>query len=269
MTGAIEAAVERLLGVAVAGVRPMTGGDLSSVSRVALVDGRTVIAKCGAQAAAEARMLAALADRAVPASTVLGVDGEVLLMTELDAGGRLDGAAWADLAAVLARLHRDDGGRYGWNEDYAFGPVAIGNRWRDDWPAFWAEQRLCCHLPHLPGALGRRIEALGRRVGELLPARPPAALLHGDLWGGNVLVAGGRISGLIDPACYHGDCEVDAAMLTLFDAPPERFFDALELAEGWRERQPVYRLWPLLVHVRLFGGGYVGSAETALRTVWF
>ena len=269
MTGAIEAAVGRLLGVAVAGVLPMTGGDLSSVSRVALADGGTVIAKCGAQVAAEARMLAALAEREVPAPAVLGVDGEVLLMIELDAGDRLDGAAWDDLAAVLARLHRGDAGRYGWDEDYAFGPVTIGNRWGEDWPAFWAEQRLYCHLPHLPAALGRRIEALGRRIGALLPKRPPAALLHGDLWGGNVLVAGGRISGLIDPACYHGDREVDVAMLTLFDAPPERFFETLELAEGWRERQPLYRLWPLLVHVRLFGGGYVGSVEAALRAVGF
>lgn len=269
MTGAIEAAVERLLGVPIADIRPMAGGNLSSVSRVALADGRTVIAKCGAQVAAEARMLAALAEREVPAPAVLGVDGEVLLMTELDAGGRLDGTAWVDLAAVLARLHRGDAGRYGWDEDYAFGPVAIGNRWRDDWPAFWTEQRLCCHLPHLPAALGRRVEALGRRICELLPARPSAALLHGDLWGGNVLVADGRISGLIDPACYHGDREVDVAMLTLFDAPPERFFETLDLAEGWRERQPVYRLWPLLVHVRLFGGGYIGSAEAALRAVGF
>lgn len=58
-------------------------------------------------------------------------------------------------------------------------------------------------------------------------------------------------------------------MLTLFDAPAEQFFSALNLAEGWRERQSVYRLWPLLVHVRLFGGGYVASAEKALEAIGF
>jgi hypothetical protein len=48
---------------------------------------------------------------------------------------------------------------------------------------------------------------------------PPAALLHGDLWGGNLLVREGRLAAFIDPACYHGDAEVDLAMLCLFDDP--------------------------------------------------
>jgi fructosamine-3-kinase len=270
VTGAITAAVERVLGVGVAGVAAMAGGDLSSVSRVTLADGRVVVAKKGVGIAAEAGMLAALSAQGVPVPVVLGQDGDVLVMTLVPGGGRLAAAAWDDLAQVLARLHRGDAGRYGWHEDYAFGPVTIGNRWSADWPAFWAEQRLCCHLAHLPPALGRRIEALASRISELLPARPPAALLHGDLWGGNIMVAdNGRIGGLIDPACYHGDREVDVAMLTLFDAPPERFFQTLDLADGWRARQPLYRLWPLLVHVRLFGGGYIGSAEAALKMVGF
>lgn len=209
MSQAIRAAAERLLNAAVGTIRPMAGGDLSSVNRVVLEDGRTVIAKRGAQVAAEARMLGALARRNVPAPAVLGVDRGVLLMSELDAGSRLEGTAWNDLAAVLARLHGNDARRYGWEEDYAFGPVAIGNSWSEDWPSFWAERRLYCHLPYLPATLRPQIEALGRRIGELLPASPPAALLHGDLWGGNVMVADERITGLIDPACYYGDREVD------------------------------------------------------------
>jgi len=269
MSQAIGAAVERLLNAAVVTIRPMAGGDLSSVNRVVLEGGRIVVAKRGAQVATEARMLGELAQRNVPAPAVLGVDGGVLLMSEVDAGSRLGGAAWDDLAAVLARLHGNDARRYGWEEDYAFGPVTIDNGWSEDWPAFWAERRLYCHLPHLPAMLRRQIEALGRRIGELLPARPPAALLHGDLWGGNVMVADERITGLIDPACYYGDREVDVAMLALFDAPPEQFFSALNLAEGWRERQSIYRLWPLLVHVRLFGGGYITSAEGALKAIGF
>src|SRR5256885_260509 len=59
-----------------------------------------------------------------------------------------------------------------------------------------------------------------------LPARPTPALLHGDLWGGNILVAGDRVSGLIDPACYHGHTEVDLAMLGLFDQPDAAFYEA-------------------------------------------
>jgi fructosamine-3-kinase len=260
------AAIARLVGSTVRSIEPMTGGDLSSVSRVVLADGRTIVAKQGPLVAAEARMLAALGVRDVPVPEVIGCHGDLLLMTLLPGGGAVGGAGWDDLAALLLRLHGGEA-RYGWDEDYAFGPVPIDNRRRDDWPTFWAEARLACHLPHLPVSLARRVEALAGRVGELLPARPPAALLHGDLWGGNVLADHGRISGLIDPACYYGDREVDVAMLTLFDAPPTRFFAALGLDAGWEARQPVYRLWPLLVHVRLFGGGYLGSAHAALDAI--
>ncbi|MGN6376256.1 MAG: fructosamine kinase family protein [Sphingomonas sp.] len=263
----VAAAVERLLDTRVVSSRAMSGGDLSAVYRVELADGQVIVAKIGPLVAVEARMLAALGASGAPAPAVLAVEGEMLLMTLVPGGGGIGGTAWDDLAAVLARLHDGDAGRYGWDEDYAFGAVAIGNGWSADWPRFWAEQRLLCHVDHVPAALARRLETLAARVGDLLPARPPAALLHGDLWGGNVVVDGARIRGLVDPACYFGDREVDAAMLTLFDAPPERFFDALELTPGWRARQPIYRLWPLLVHVRLFGGSYVGSAHAALDAV--
>jgi len=90
------------------------------------------------------------------------------------------------------------------------------------------------------------------------------SLLHGDLWSGNILVSGETVTGLIDPACYHGDREVDLAMLHLFDRPPQRFLDAFAPEPGWRARQPVYRLWPLLVHLRLFGDGYRPAVESCL-----
>jgi len=262
-----DAIIERLAGAAVVEHTPMAGGDLSGVARVTLADGRTIVAKSGPSVASEARMLAALAANGAPAPAVIAIENDLLLMTCLPADGHLSGSVWDDLAAVLGDLHRPRDQPYGWEEDYAFGPVAIVNRRETHWSHFWAAHRLRCHLAHIPPAIGRRIERLVDRLDEHLPDRPPPALLHGDLWGGNVLVSGGRISGLIDPACYLGDREVDVAMLTLFDRPPPSFFDALDLAPGWRERLPVYRLWPLLVHLRLFGGGYLAPVERDLASL--
>jgi len=260
----LERKIERLVGAQVLECDPLAGGDLSSVTRARLAGGRTIVAKSGPLVEAEARMLRALAARGIPVPAVIAAEPGLLLMAHLPAGGALSGPAWQDLAAILNQLAAAPEAAYGWREDYAFGPVAIANPLMDDWPDFWAEHRLRCHLPHLPSRLGQRVERLAATIGERLPGHPPAALLHGDVWGGNVLVADGRISGLIDPACYRGDREVDVAMPTLFDHPPACFFDALDLAPGWRDRLPVYRLWPLLVHVRLFGGGYLASAEREL-----
>ena len=56
-------------------------------------------------------------------------------------------------------------------------------------------------------------------------------------------------------------------MLRLFGAPSERLFDAYDevcpLAPGARERVSLYQLYPLLVHVNLFGEGYVGALAGA------
>ncbi|MDC7985830.1 fructosamine kinase family protein, partial [Rhodoplanes sp. TEM] len=227
-------------------------------------DGRTAIVKGSPAPRTEAAMLRAIAAAGAPAPAVLAASDEALVIAVLPADGGV-GTAWGDLGRVLARLHATTGDRYGWPEDYAFGPVAIVNRVADDWPTFWGERRLLVNVPHVPAALARRIEALAADLANRLPARPPASLLHGDLWGGNVLVAGDRVSGLIDPACYHGHGEVDVAMLGLFARPDRAFFEAYgPLAPGHAERLAIYSLWPALVHLRLFGSGYRTMVERCL-----
>jgi fructosamine-3-kinase len=241
--------------------RPLHGGDLSEVVRLTLDDGRDVVAKTGPMVAREARMLEALAKAGAPAPRVLGVADDVLLMEALDETTPA-ADAWAQLGRDLAALHAVTGAGYGWPEDYAFGPVAIPNAALDDWPAFWAERRLLPFLPHLPRALAARVERLAARLPDLLPNAPPPALLHGDLWMGNLLAGPGGRFHLIDPASYHGDAEVDLAMLHLFGRPGPGFAEGYgTLAPGWQARRPIYSLFPALVHVRLFGAGYHAMTE--------
>ena len=72
---------------------------------------------------------------------------------------------------------------------------------------------------------------------------------------------------------------MDLAFATMFGGFPRRFFDTYrELARDaeptvldggfWSERKDLWNLFPLLVHVRLFGGGYVDElVRTARRFV--
>ncbi len=101
------------------------------------------------------------------------------------------------------------------------------------------------------------------------PVEPPARL-HGDLWTGNVLADCTGRAWLIDPAAHGGHREMDLAMLDLFGHIPERtasaYAEVAPLADGWRERIPLWQLFPLLVHAVLFGGGYLRrSADLAGR----
>lgn len=253
-----------LLGGELRSVRAIGGGDLSQVLAIRLADGREAIVKGGPAPQTEAKMLRAIAATGAPAPAVLAVDDSVLVLELLLAGGDISGA-WPSLGVALAALHGARGERYGWSQDYAFGAVAIPNGWAVDWPSFWAERRLLTNAAHIPPVLARRIEALVAGISDRLPARPAPALLHGDLWSGNILASGGRITGLIDPACYYGHAEVDFAMLTLFGQTAQALFDAYGAIDpGHDERRPVYQLWPALVHLRLFGGGYRALVERLL-----
>ncbi len=209
-------------------------------------------------------MLNAISETGAPAPAVLGVTEGALVLERLPAHGSLS-EAWHSLGRAAATLHSAKGQHCGWPEDYAFGPVPILNGWTESWSLFWAERRLLVHTAYLSSALARRIELLAADLPNRLPAQPAPSLLHGDLWTGNILVAGNSISGLIDPACYYGHAEVDIAMLCLFGSPSGEFYESYgALEEGYEERLPVYQLWPALVHLRLFGNTYLALVEGLL-----
>ncbi|KIC12332.1 aminoglycoside phosphotransferase [Leisingera sp. ANG-M1] len=262
----LEETVHSLLGAEVARTRPLHGGDLSEVHLLELRDGRQVVAKSGPLAAQEARMLLAIRSAGVPAPEVLAVTGCLLLMEALDETPPT-AARWRALGTALRQLHSTAGQHYGWSNDYAFGQVEVPNSPLQNWPEFWARRRLLADPGALPRDLRQRVEAICLKLPELLPNAPPPALLHGDLWTGNVLFSSAAAY-LIDPACYFGHAEVDLAMLHLFGTPPADFYAGYgALAPGHEMRRCIYQLWPALVHLRLFGAGYRGMVEARLSAL--
>ena len=254
-----------LTGVAPERVERLYGGDLSEVLLLRLPDGRNVVAKGGPAAGTEAHMLRELTGAGVPVPAVEAEYGDVLLIEYVEADEAFTPRAWADIGAQVRAMHDHLGASYGWPVDYAFGSVRLDNGPGEDWPRFWGEQRLVETAALLDRPWRERVDRLAARMGELLPARPPASLLHGDLWAGNMLVKDGRLAALIDPACYHGDAEVDLAMICLFGRPDAAFWGAYgPLDPGWEERRTIYQLFPALVHLRLFGASYAPLADRLL-----
>lgn len=254
ITGIVEERLERL-----------AGGNLTEVLLVRRPDGRLSVAKGGPAVGTEAAMLRALAGAGVPAPAVEGEHEGVLLLDFVPNDRVFAATAWASIGAALRRLHDRHGESYGWPVDYRIGTVELDNRQHGDWPAFWGEQRLVATASLLDRPWRERVERLAARLPELLPAAPAPSFLHGDLWGGNILVSEGRLAALIDPACYHGHAEVDVAMLHLFDTPPPSFWETYGTPEpGWPERRILYQLFPALLHLRLFGGGYAAMVDRLL-----
>jgi fructosamine-3-kinase len=143
------------------------------------------------------------------------------------------------------------------------------------WAEFWRARRLepQLELARRGGkSVGKAAEwdRLMERLPELLaPAEADGpSLLHGDLWGGNVLAAPAGPA-LIDPAVYRGHREADLAMTELFGGFGDGFHaaygEAWPLQPGYSVRRAVYQLWYLLIHVNLFGGGYGAQTAVVLR----
>ncbi|MGD1956369.1 MAG: fructosamine kinase family protein [Sphingomonadales bacterium] len=251
-----------LLDTTLSNVETLHGGALSAVLAATTEDGRRVVLKDGPAPIVEASMLQALADAGAPVPKVIGANAATLVMDYLPD----DSTEAGDLGAVLARLHQMTGPRYGWPNDYAFGSLKIQNTWRDTWPEFWETNRLRPAMAWLPEPLADKIEDVCSRLQTLLPNTPVPALLHGDLWRGNILSHSGQVGALIDPAAFYGHHEADLAMLTLFGGLPARFWDDYG-APPPAERLAVYQLWPACVHVRLFGAGYLPMVERCLKTI--
>jgi fructosamine-3-kinase len=246
----------------------LSGGSLSEVLLARRADGRMTVAKGGAAVPTEAQMLRAIAGAGVPAPAVEGEHENVLLLEYIPNDRVFSAAAWGDVGRALRRLHGHVEERYGWPVDYRIGTIELDNRQGRDWPAFWGTQRLAGTASMLDRPWRERVDGLVVRLRDILPAHPPGAFLHGDLWGGNILVSEGRLAALIDPACYHGDAEVDLAMLTLFDTPPDAFWDAYGALEpGWQERRHAYQLFPALLHLRVFGANYAGMVDRLLSAL--
>jgi len=191
--------------------------------------------------------------------------------------GRAGTDTWARLGRGLAALHRTRADRWGAEEGNFIGPLPQPNGWFDDWATFWRERRLAPQLRlaydagHFGPSERRRFDRLLDTLDDLLAGAEAdgPSLLHGDLWSGNVHVVAGGEPALLDPAVYHGHREVDLAMAELFGGLEPTFFHAYEeawpLQPGYRpRRRAVYQLYYLLVHVNLFGAGYVGAT---LRTL--
>jgi fructosamine-3-kinase len=268
--------VTDVLGVAVRPSSRLGGG----AAKVELDDGRTVVVKRGPTVGVEAAGLAWLAVRNGPRlPTVLDlVEGQ--LVTEYVPSGPPSPATAVELGRRLAVLHAAGApacgaGPPGTIDEAWIGQARMRNVPAEAWAPWYAEDRIRPYLTaardagDLTRAEADVVEQVSARLPELAGPPEPPARLHGDLWSGNVLWSTDR-AWLIDPGAHGGHRETDLAMLALFGCPHldivlAAYHNAAPLAPGWRDRVPLHQLFPLLVHVVLFGRAYAAQAVAAAQ----
>lgn len=271
-----------LSGTATPRAVPASGGSIASAWRLQQGEDEAflkLMAPGSAVLEAEAAGLAEL-DRAaavrVPAVRAVGeTDGRSWLLLEYLPLQSPSAAAWAEFGRALAAQHQITAGQHGWYRDNFIGATPQPNSRYTDWRDFFREARLGHQLAlararGLDRSTAESVEAVMKTLETLIPDAPEPALLHGDLWMGNISAIGDTPV-IYDPAVYYGAPEADLAMLELFGAPPDGFWSAYEairpLASGYGLRREVYNLYHLLNHYNLFGGGFAAQARRVCERV--
>lgn len=266
-------------------IGPLTGGCVGEVYQLEMADGTQLVAKVDDRPEPnldiEAFMLNYLAqhsDLSIP--EVHYSDPRLLVISFLPGRSRFSAGAQVYAAELLASLHDISAPQYGLEQDTLIGGLHQPNPWMDSWLDFFREQRLLfmAHEAYQAGRLTPdllgRVERFAGKLDRWLiePDRP--GLIHGDVWTANVLADGERITGFIDPAIYYADPEIELAFITLFSTFGNAFFRPYQerrpIQPGFFEtRRDIYNLYPLLVHSRLFGGGYPASVSRILNSLGF
>ncbi|MEM9897447.1 MAG: fructosamine kinase family protein [Bacteroidota bacterium] len=263
-------------------ISPVSGGCIHETLRIdCLTD--SFFLKCSVlenleMFEAEAEGLEAIAQKKyLKTPVVLGYgtwnDKGYLLLEWIDTSGTSK-HFWETFGQSLASLHRETQDNFGYHVNNYIGRLEQMNTLQSKWHEFFISARLEPQLnlavsqDLLPATVRSKFDLLYDRLGELVPTEQPA-FLHGDLWSGNFKCNTNQEPVVFDPAVHFGHRETELAFTTLFGGFHEEFYKAYEgsypVEKGFQDRIALHNLYPLLVHLNLFGTSYLPSIEKALK----
>lgn len=263
--------------------RLLDGGDINSAARFSLADQNYFVKWNDADRyplmfEAEAKGLNELRKAnciRIPEVKFIGEQdgGSFLLLELIDEGSRRT-KYFQEFGEQLAQLHQNTKATFGLDHRNYIGSLPQVNTPTDTWSEFFVVNRLEEQIRlardnrQVDAYLSNGFKHLFNKIESLFPNEAPA-LLHGDLWSGNQMPDKNGKPCIYDPAVYYGHREMDIAMTKLFGGFSTSFYEsynqAYALEEGWEQRVDLCNLYPLLVHVNLFGGGYAEQVRGILK----
>lgn len=283
--------VEMIVGEKVTTLAELNGGMISDVVKLSFDHAPPLVAKItsnggksgdnGHDLSLEGYMLSYLKENsALPVPSVLHSEPDLLLISFIEGSTGINQSVQAHAGEILSTLHQVTSDTFGLERDTLIGPIHQPNPPTSSWIEFFREHRMlymaqvALDSGNLPRSIFQRIQKLADNLHQFLIEPEQAVLIHGDMWTTNILSQDGKITGIIDPACYYSHNEMELAYTTLFGTFGQPFFDSYRQhipVDGafFDTRRHIYNLYPLLVHVTLFAGGYARSVDITLQQFGF
>lgn len=274
ITPQLQAEIEQAISGSIVAIAPLSAANNAQIYRLLLEGGGTRVAKVAERGMeTEAWMLRFLKEHSsLPVPEVEFSNDHVIIMEFIESQDMIDYRGQRHAAEQLAALHAIGAEKYGLERDTVIGSLRQPNKQSDNWPAFFAEQRLLYMARaafdenKIDKRMMQQAEKLAGKLPDILRDVAPPGLVHGDVWGGNIIIGRGKIAAFLDPAVYFADPEVELAFIRLFNTFDDSFFarynDIRPIRPGFHEeRADIYNLYPLLVHTRLFGASYARKAQ--------
>ncbi len=208
----------------------------------------------------------------IPLPNIIHADNTMVVMEYIESDWRMDHATERNMAEYLVALHDIKADKFGFEQETAFGGFAQNNSQTDNWSDFFIQNRLL-HTANIifeeglcDKKLMKKINKLVKKIPDMIGNYSKPSLIHGNVWGGNVLSYRGKIQAFIDPALYYADPEIELAFMYQSKSFSNVFFQKYNELRGIRhdffeERMDLYNIYPLLVYAKIFGKSYVRKAE--------
>jgi fructosamine-3-kinase len=273
ITPALQQELEKAMRKRIIAIAPLSAANNAQIYRITIEGNIPLVVKVAERGLdIEAWMLGYLKTKSkLPVPAVLYSNEHVIVMEFIPSHHTIDDAAQINAAELLAELHNIRAEQYGLERDTLIGALRQPNAQNRDWAAFFGQQRLIYMAQEaqkegrIDAKVVKQAEKLAGKLPQLLKGYAPPALIHGDIWGGNILSGKGKVAAFLDPAIYYADPEIELAFIRLFNTFSESFFrrynEIRPIRAGfYEERADIYNLYPLLVHARLFGASYARKA---------
>jgi fructosamine-3-kinase len=277
LTPDMQAEVEKHLSQRIISMSPLSAANTVQIYRI-VTDARKVFVAKVAQSGmdTEAWMLQYLKEKSqLPVPAVYYSNAHIIIMEFINSHHSLNDAGHRHAAEALAGLHAIKSELYGFERDTLMASLRQPNRQSKSWVEFFAQERLIYMAAEalkenkIDAKMMKQVEKLAGKLGSYIKDPAPPSLIHGDVWGGNILCGNGKVAAFLDPAIYYAEPEAELAFIRMLNTFSDSFFtrynELSPIRPGFfEERVHIYELYPLLVYTRLFGTSYARKAQKIL-----